>query len=60
MKRNYIVEMHGDVRELYLVQASSREEAQENWADGDLVLAEASSMEYYACWVDDGRPESAL
>lgn len=44
----YIVEMHGEVRELYEVEAESAEEARENWADGTLVLSEAYGMDFYS------------
>lgn len=41
----YRVECHGEVREVYVVEASSPEEARERWHTGDLVLSEAFSVE---------------
>ena len=53
MTTTYLVEMHGDVREVYAVDADSPEEAREAWAYGDLVVSEASSMEFYSVREDD-------
>lgn len=44
----YEIEMHGDVREVYLIEADTEEYARENWSEGELVLSEASSMECYS------------
>jgi hypothetical protein len=44
----WLVEMHGEVRELYSVEADTEENAIEHWSDGVLVLSEASSMEIYS------------
>jgi hypothetical protein len=49
----WIVEMRGDVRELYSVTADTREEAEANWHNGSLVVSEASSMEVYDVREDD-------
>lgn len=51
--RDYEIEMHGDVREVYLVQAESEEQARENWSEGHLVLSEATSMEFYSAKESD-------
>lgn len=51
--RSYLVEMHGDVREVYAVQASSPEEAQARWMDGDLVVSETMGTEFYSVREDD-------
>jgi hypothetical protein len=39
----YRVECSGTVRELYVVEADSPEEAMAKWTDGALVLSEAST-----------------
>jgi hypothetical protein len=44
----YVVEMHGDVRELYSVEADSADEARKNWSSGDLVLSETMGVEVYS------------
>jgi hypothetical protein len=41
----YRVECEGNVREVYLVDAASAEEARERWHEGDLVLSEAYAVE---------------
>jgi 16S rRNA C967 or C1407 C5-methylase (RsmB/RsmF family) len=43
----YIVEMRGECREVYVVEADSEIEARENWMNGSLQVQEASSMEVY-------------
>jgi hypothetical protein len=43
----FTVEMHGDVRELYEVEADTADEAAENWASGDLYLSETMGVEVY-------------
>jgi hypothetical protein len=37
----YRVECRGEVREVYVVDAASPEDARERWHEGDLVLSEA-------------------
>jgi hypothetical protein len=44
----YRVELRGEVRELYSVEADNPEEARERWYEGDLFLSEASGMEVYS------------
>lgn len=39
------VEMRGDCREVYDVEADSPEEAMSNWAEGHHVITEAEGME---------------
>ena len=39
------VEMRGECREVYDVEADSEEEAMANWADGHHVITEAEGME---------------
>jgi len=41
----YSVEMVGECREVYDVEADSEEEAMANWASGYHVITEASGME---------------
>jgi hypothetical protein len=43
----YIVEMRGECREVYIVEADSEAEARENWMNGSLQVQEGSSMEIY-------------
>jgi len=49
----YLVTCEGNVREVYVVQASSRQEAMDRWADGDLWLSEATSVEPVSAELDD-------
>lgn len=50
----YLVEMHGEAREVYAVEANSEEEAIRNWDfQGHLVVSESSSMEFYSVREDD-------
>jgi hypothetical protein len=51
--KTFLVEMHGDVREVYSVEAETAEEAQENWADGHLVNSEAQGMTFYSVREND-------
>ena len=46
--KEFMVEMHGDVREIYVVTAETAEEAAENWSSGHLYLSESSSLELYS------------
>lgn len=46
--REYEIEMHGEVREIYVVLAANEEEARAEWAAGELVLSESSSMEFHS------------
>jgi hypothetical protein len=46
--KTYLVEMHGESREVYYVQAETEEDARENWMEGDLMVQESSSMEIYS------------
>lgn len=50
---DYLVELTGDVREVYAVTADSPEEAQENWMDGHLVISEAQGMSVYSVREDN-------
>lgn len=40
----YLVELTGEAREVFMVEADSPEEAEANWADGHSVVLEASGM----------------
>lgn len=53
MTQVYLVEMHGESREVYEIEASSAEEAREKWFEGSLVVQESSSMEFYSVREDD-------
>lgn len=44
----FIVELHGEVRELYQVTAETAEEAAQNWFHGELYLTEVSGAEVYS------------
>lgn len=50
---HYVVEMHGEVRELYSVEADTEEEATANWSDGDMFLSEAQGMGFYSVKEED-------
>ena len=41
----YTVELRGDVREVYDVEASSADEARANWYNGILRVSEAEGMD---------------
>jgi hypothetical protein len=51
----YRVECVGEVREVYMVEADSEEEAVANWSNGALYLSEASSMEGISAELEDDR-----
>ena len=44
----YLVEMRGESREVYLVIADSPEQAALKWSDGALVLQEPMGFELYS------------
>jgi hypothetical protein len=50
---NWTVECTGEVRELYTVEADTREEAMANWASGDCFLQESHSVEPISATKDD-------
>jgi len=47
-KKIFIVEVHGDARELYQVAADDEDEASKRWADHSPFLTEVSSAEVYS------------
>lgn len=49
----YLVELRGESREVYSVEADSVEEAREKWEDGTLEIQESSSVEVYSVREDD-------
>lgn len=49
----YRVELRGDAREVYTVEADSPEEAEEFWHTGTLDLTECSGMEVQRVEVDE-------
>lgn len=49
----WMVECHGDAREVYCVEAETEQEAMDNWASGFLQVSEASSMESVSAVKDD-------
>ena len=49
----YSVEMRGEGREVYIVEAESAEEARANWFDGFLQVSEIYGCEVYAVTKDD-------
>lgn len=49
----YRVEVTGEVRELYVVEADSPEEAMANWHLGTHVLSEAQTMEPVSAELED-------
>lgn len=44
----YRVEMRTEGREVYLVEASSAEEAKDSWMDGELIVSEVLSSDFYS------------
>lgn len=51
--KSYLVEMTGDCREIYYVEANSPEEAAEKWHLGDHGLTEAFGMEVTSVTEED-------
>lgn len=51
--KQYTVELHGEVREVYTVNAKSEEDARANWTKGHLFISEASGMEVTSVELDD-------
>jgi hypothetical protein len=49
----YLVELRGDVREVYSIEAESADEAAANWHTGHLEISEASGMELVDVREDD-------
>lgn len=41
----YRIECTGEVREVYLVEAESEEEARAEWAEGELIVQESIGVE---------------
>jgi hypothetical protein len=48
----YRVEVTGESREVYIVEADSYGEASEKWSEGRLLVSEASSMEVQTVTLD--------
>jgi hypothetical protein len=53
MIRQYLVEMVGEAREVYIVEAESEDEARANWMNGFHQITEASGMEVVSVRLDD-------
>lgn len=51
--RQYVVELTGDCREVYIVEAQSEQEARENWMNGHHQVTEAYNMEVASVRLDD-------
>lgn len=49
----YRVERAVEGREVYIVDAESPEEAEENWIEGELLVSEVLSSEPYSVKLDD-------
>ena len=49
----YRVERVGSVREVYLVEAESPEDAERNWVDGELICSEVGDTEPYSVRLED-------
>jgi hypothetical protein len=49
----YLVELRGESREVYYVEADSAEEARKNWMHGSLQVSEAYGMEVESIREDD-------
>lgn len=49
----YLVELTGDCREVYVVEADSEQEARENWVNGWHQVTEAQGMEVVSVRLDD-------
>ena len=52
MRQQYLVEMQGEVREVYAVEADSPEDAAERWMDGYLFVSESMGTEVFSVTVD--------
>lgn len=49
----YRVERHTEGREVYIVEASSPDEAEKNWMNGELLISEVLGSEPYSVVLDD-------
>lgn len=45
MKRTFAVELVGESREVYFVEAETEQEARDSWMDGILQIQESSGMD---------------
>lgn len=50
---SYRVELTGEYREVYIVEADSADEARDNWMNGDLLIGEAFGMDVDSVQEDD-------
>jgi hypothetical protein len=50
---NYLVELNGESREVYAVEAESAESARDLWSSGELVVSEAYGMDVVVVREDD-------
>lgn len=50
----YLVELSGEVREVYVVEADSSEEAEANWMNGFLQVQESSGMGVVKVEIEEG------
>jgi hypothetical protein len=57
--KDYRVEMTGSCREVYIVEASSEQEARETWMNGHWQLTEAFGMEVASVRLDDETSEDS-
>ena len=51
----YVVELEGECREVYIVEADSEQEARDNWTTGWHQITEAQGMEVVSARLDDDR-----
>jgi hypothetical protein len=53
----YLVELRGDAREVYAVEADDPADAPEKWHTGTLVISEASGMDVESIRLNDEQED---
>lgn len=56
-KKDYLVTILGSVREVYYVEAESKEEALAYWHEGTLKIAESFDMDESTAFVTEDKDE---
>ena len=56
--RQYVVELIGESRELYIVEAENEDDARANWSTGWLQLTESIGMDVQSVRLDDDQEDS--
>lgn len=56
--KQYLVELRGECREVYVVDAESEQEARDNWMNGHHQITEAEGMEVVGVRLDFDQEET--